>query len=120
MIEIVTDSGCDLHESQFAGLPVTFVPLNVSIGDESFDRDNPISPVEFYRRLSETLQFPKTSQAAIGDFVETYRTIAARGSEILINRRSIVRVRRRNGSLDGRDFSECGLQHEYSAIRNYS
>ena len=83
MIEIVTDSGCDLHESQFAGLPVTFVPLNVSIGDESFDRDNPISPVEFYRRLSETLQFPKTSQAAIGNFVETYRTIAARGSEIL-------------------------------------
>ena len=47
MIEIVTDSGCDLHESQLAGLPVTFVPLNVSIGDESFDRDNPISPVEF-------------------------------------------------------------------------
>lgn len=83
MIEIVTDSGCDLHESQLAGLPVTFVPLNVSIGDESFDRDNPISPVEFYRRLSETLQFPKTSQAAIGDFVETYRTIAARGSKIL-------------------------------------
>ena len=35
MIEIVTDSGCDLHESQLAGLPVTFVPLNVSIGDRS-------------------------------------------------------------------------------------
>ena len=46
MIEIVTDSGCDLHESQLVGLPVIFVPLNVSIGDESFDRDNPNSSVE--------------------------------------------------------------------------
>lgn len=83
MYEIVTDSGCDLSERQLSGLPVTTVPLGISLGDEVFDKKNPIPHTEFYRRLSETNLFPKTSQVSIGDFAETYREIMARGKKIL-------------------------------------
>lgn len=82
-IEIVTDSGCDLSERQLHGLPVTVVPLSVSLEGEVFDKRNPITPQEFYRRLSASKEFPKTSQVSIGDFVDTYREIAARGARIL-------------------------------------
>lgn len=82
-IEIVTDSGCDLSAEQLNGLPVTIVPLSVSLENEVFDKRNPITHQEFYRRISASKEYPKTSQVSIGDFVETYREIAARGARIL-------------------------------------
>lgn len=78
-MQIVTDSAADLAPSQLAGLPIHFTTLRLSLGGVPFTGTNE----EFYRKLSETDEYPVTSQAAAGEFAELYRKVAQKDPEIL-------------------------------------
>lgn len=78
-MQIVTDSAADLAPSQIAGLPIHFTTLRLSLGGEPFTGTNE----EFYQKLTETGEFPSTSQAAAGEFAELYRKVAKKDPEIL-------------------------------------
>ncbi len=77
---IVLDSTADI---EIASLPRNWamVPLVVSFGDESFADQVEIVPREFYRRLAESEQTPRTSAPAPGvwqealERLETYRRV---------------------------------------------
>lgn len=78
-MQIVTDSAADLAPSQIAGLPIHFTTLRLSLGGEPFTGSNE----EFYKKLSETDEYPVTSQAAAGEFAELYRKVSKFDPEIL-------------------------------------
>ena len=78
-MQIVTDSAADLAPSQLAGLPIHYTTLRLSLGGVPFTGTNE----EFYQKLSETDEFPATSQAAAGEFAELYRKVAKINPDIL-------------------------------------
>ncbi len=78
-MQIVTDSAADLAPSQLAGLPIHYTTLRLSLGGEPFTGTNE----EFYRKLTETGEFPATSQVAAGEFAELYRNVAKKDPDIL-------------------------------------
>jgi len=83
MMQIVTDSGCDLSDEQKKGLPIHVVPLGLVLNGVSYDKNHPITPAEFYQKMVETDVYPSTSQASAGDFADVYRELSANGEEIL-------------------------------------
>ena len=78
-MQIVTDSAADLAPSQLAGLPIHYTTLRLSLGGVPFTGTNE----EFYKKLTETGEYPATSQVAAGEFAELYRKVAKKDPEIL-------------------------------------
>jgi DegV family protein with EDD domain len=59
------------------------VPLNVHFGNEEFIDGITIHADEFYQRLVSSPSLPKTSQPAIGAFMETYQKILMQADGIV-------------------------------------
>ncbi|WP_061918613.1 DegV family protein [Bellilinea caldifistulae] len=83
-MQIVTDRGCDLSPQQLEGLPpIHYVPMKLTLAGKTYSSGEDLSSEEFYRLLEETGEYPTTSQAGTGDFVELYRRLAQDDPEIL-------------------------------------
>jgi DegV family protein with EDD domain len=76
-VRIVTDSTADLPAALAQDMGIAVVPLNVHFGDEVFTDGDTIHSDEFYQRLVSSSSLPKTSQPAIGAFMETYQQLLA-------------------------------------------
>lgn len=72
-IKIIVDSACDLDGDIIKDLGVSMVPLSVHFGDEAYYDRVTIQPKEFYKKLSENTELPKTSQVPPVSFVEEYK-----------------------------------------------
>jgi DegV family protein with EDD domain len=84
-LKIVTDSGTDLAltPEQTAELGIYIVPLAVTLDDKTYHEGKNIRAEEFYRLMSATGNYPRTSQPSVGDFVEIYQRLAAADTDIL-------------------------------------
>ncbi|PZD96175.1 fatty acid-binding protein DegV [Paenibacillus sambharensis] len=82
-IKIVTDSTTDLPQDLLKALDVEVIPLTVLIGGESYLDSVTLDPLDFLRKMKQTDELPKTSQPAIGSFIETYDRLGANGDTIL-------------------------------------
>jgi DegV family protein with EDD domain len=71
----VTDSTATLPEEFIKKNHVYVVPLSILFGEDSFLEGVDITAEDFYQKLSASKVLPKTSQPAIGDFVELYRDL---------------------------------------------
>jgi DegV family protein with EDD domain len=84
-MKIVTDSGTDLSltREQIAALDITIVPLSVTLEGKTYREGVDMERDEFYRLLTATPDFPKTSQPSAGDFAAVYKRLAATDPDIL-------------------------------------
>jgi DegV family protein with EDD domain len=83
-LPIVTDSGCDLNLApEQQELDIYVVPLSVRLGDATYYDSPDLDAPALYSRLESGRDLPATSQPAIGAFVDLYRKLAAKTSEIL-------------------------------------
>jgi DegV family protein with EDD domain len=73
---IVLDSTADCPDPQARHPNWRVVPLYVSFGDETLRDHVDISADEFYRRLKDAPQAPKTSQPTPADFAAAYEDLA--------------------------------------------
>ena len=91
-MQIVTDSGADLclPQDQLDALNIHTVPLVVTLEGTAYREGVDIEVDEFYRMLAATEGLPTTSQPSTGDFVDTYRRLAADDPEILLLARSCL------------------------------
>lgn len=80
--KIVTDSTSDLPQSFLQQHDVHVIPLNITIDRASYTDQLDITSDEFLKRL-EAGADTKTSQPAIGQFIETYDNLGADGSKII-------------------------------------
>ena len=71
----VTDSTSGLTEEFIKNNHIYVVPLSIIFGEESFLEGVDITAEDFYPRLAASKVLPKTSQPAIGEFVELYQKL---------------------------------------------
>ncbi len=74
-VKVLTDSTSDLPRHVAEELDITVVPLNVHFGLEVFKDQIDLTADDFYQRLVNDEELPKTSQPSIGDFVAAYERI---------------------------------------------
>jgi DegV family protein with EDD domain len=76
-IAVVTDSTADLPAELTEQRNIHVTPLNVRIGDRTFEDRVTITPTEFMDLLVTSADFPTTSQPSVGRFYELYRELAS-------------------------------------------
>jgi DegV family protein with EDD domain len=85
LMKIVTDSTADLPKELVEEYDIEIVPLTVRLGDKTFRDYFDLSPVEFYQMLSETEDFPTTSQPSVEEFLRTYKKLGDKEKIISIH-----------------------------------
>jgi DegV family protein with EDD domain len=73
---VVLDSTADLPDPQGRHPNWRLVPLYVRFGDETIREYVDISPSEFYRRLRESPESPKSSQPSPADFQAAFESLS--------------------------------------------
>ena len=71
----VTDSTSSLPNDFIENNHIYVVPLSIIFGDESYLEGVDITAEDFYPKLAASKVLPKTSQPAIGEFVELYEKL---------------------------------------------
>lgn len=82
-VKILTDSTADIRGDEIKKFNVDVIPLNVEFGTASYQDGVTISPDEFYKKLVEEKEFPKTSQPAPGAFLEFFEAAKKKGEELI-------------------------------------
>lgn len=76
-VAIVTDSGCDIPESEFDELNVHLIPHRIIFGKRDYLAKMTISSDEFYSMLEKSKEHPQTSQPAPADYIRTFEFISS-------------------------------------------
>ncbi|HOV69667.1 MAG TPA: DegV family protein [Clostridia bacterium] len=84
MIKIIIDSTAYITKEELEQHDITVVPLNIDFLGSQFPDIIPGSFDDFYKKLRESKEFPKTSQPSVGAFAEIFEQELAKGNEILV------------------------------------
>lgn len=82
-IKIVTDSTTDLSDELLQQYEIEVVPLTLHIDGETYIDKIEITPSEFIAKMKESDELPKSSQPAVGAFVDVYNRLANDGYDII-------------------------------------
>lgn len=83
-IAIVTDSTAYIPQELRKEHQITMIPLNVIFGQDSYKEEMEITDQQFYEKMKETEELPKTSQPAIGLFEEAFQKLADDYEQIIV------------------------------------
>lgn len=83
MIKIVVDSTADVPPAVAAAYNISVVPIVMQIGGDTFRDGIDLSRDDFYRRLLESDELPRTAAPSVGSFAERFRELASDGSAVL-------------------------------------
>ncbi|MDU6524938.1 MAG: DegV family protein, partial [Enterococcus sp.] len=84
-LAIVTDSTAYLNERVRNHKDLFIIPIPVIIDGEPFEEGVDIGYEEFYQKLKESKDFPKTSQPVLGEVFQLYRSIKEQGYDTVIS-----------------------------------
>lgn len=104
MLQVVTDSSCDLPEELIKSNDIRIVPLTINIDDQVYQERVDITPEEFYEKMAQSRKLPKTSQPAPAVFSEVFRKLSDLGPVICLTISSKLSGTYQSASL-GRDLS---------------
>ncbi|GLV65548.1 hypothetical protein Bmyc01_42170 [Bacillus mycoides] len=82
-IKIVTDSTADLSQEVIEKYDIYVLPLSISVNGQTYLDRVDLQPDEFIEEMAKSEELPKTSQPAMGTFVEMYEKLGEDGSEVL-------------------------------------
>jgi len=84
MFGLVTDSTATLTEEESKNSNINIVPLTILLNGVSYQEGIDITNEEFYERIDDSSDIPKTSQPAVGKFVDAYNRLKEQGiTEVL-------------------------------------
>ena len=83
MLRIIADSTCDISKEDARKMGIQIVPISVRFGDEEFLDGVEITHEEFYTRLAECDELPKTSQPSPDTFMKVFNEAVAAGDDVL-------------------------------------
>ena len=78
MIAVVTDSTSDLPQLVVEKFGIRVVPAVLVLDGESYEDGTELTRDEFYRRLPELAEPPKTASPSTGRFEAVYRSLLER------------------------------------------
>ena len=83
MVIIATDSAADFEMYELEKMNVTYLPMSVNFGDDSYLENISISKEEFFERLKTDEHFPKTSQPAPALFEDLFNKAKENHDEVI-------------------------------------
>jgi DegV family protein with EDD domain len=84
-LRIVTDSTCDLPEEIIRELKIAVLPLNIHLGEKTYEDGVELSREEFYRQLPDCEPFPKTAAPSPEAFQQLYQRLADEGADEILS-----------------------------------
>ncbi len=84
MIKILTDSAADIDLEEAKELGIDFIPLQIQFGDEEYLDGVNLSHREFFEKLIECNEIPKTSQVNKYRFTEKFSELTQNGDEVIV------------------------------------
>jgi DegV family protein with EDD domain len=110
-IALVTDSTADLMEETQKEFDIHVIQLKVKFKKQEF-LANEITSKDFYRRLAEEDELPKTSQPSPEDFTILYRKLLQDNDEVI----SIHIASKLSGTLNSANVAKEGLKGRIHVI----
>ena len=83
-VQIIVDSAADFEEESIRRYGLMVVPLKTIFSDGEYVEGETITRAEFYQKLKETGEIPKTCQAAPYDFEQKYQTVLDAGDTAVV------------------------------------
>ena len=83
MIKFLVDSGSDYDVEEAKEKGIYFAPLSITFGEETFQDGIDIDRKEFYDRLVNKDQFPKTAQPSPETFLKFFNEAKENGDEVI-------------------------------------
>ena len=83
-VQLISDSACDISQSEAKELNVTILPLKTLIDGVEYLDGVTITPQEFYDKLETCKQLPSTSQLSPAEFEDVFRPAVDRGDEVVV------------------------------------
>lgn len=83
-IKILIDSASDISIDEAKELGIDLIPLKVSFGEKEYLDGVDLLPKQFYEKLIETDELPKTSQITPDRFLDSYEKLTSDGSQLLV------------------------------------
>lgn len=81
-VAVITDSTSDLTREMRERLDIVAVPLNVTIGGQTW-LDGELTQAEFFERMNAAPALPTTSQPSVGTFVNAYSEALERAAHVV-------------------------------------
>ena len=82
-VKIITDSASDISQELAKELNITVLPLKVRFGEEEFLDGVTLSNRQFYERLIETDEIPKTSQITPFEYRNHFEKAVKAGEQVI-------------------------------------
>lgn len=108
MIEIAVESASDIDIAEAKRLGVTLIPIEVFFGEESYLDGVNLSKQEFFEKLIESDELPKTSQISEFRYREVFSKVP-RGDELIVITLS--------SKLSGTYYSAVQAAREFENVR---
>ena len=82
-IKVVTDSTIDLTLEEAEKYGIEMIPLCINIDNETYLDRVELTPTDFIEKMKNSKELPKSSQPAIGSFVEVYERLVSEGYDVI-------------------------------------
>lgn len=82
-IKVVTDSTIDLTLEEAEKYGIEMIPLCINIDNETYLDRVELTPKDFIEKMKNSKELPKSSQPAIGSFVEVYERLVSEGYDVI-------------------------------------
>ncbi|WP_029230963.1 DegV family protein [Butyrivibrio sp. VCB2006] len=107
-VRIITDSASDITQEKAKEWGIKVMPLIVRFGDEEYLDGVTLSSEDFYRKLIETDELPKTSQIPPYQYEEEFRAAKEAGDELIyFTISSGVSGCYQSACMVAQEFSDC-------------
>ena len=83
-VRIATDSASDISQERAKELGITVLPLTVRFGEEEFLDGITLTGHDFYKKLIETDEIPKTSQVTPFEYSRLFKEAVEAGDEVIL------------------------------------
>lgn len=82
-IQIITDSMIDIPKDMVEKYNIIVMPLTIIFGNKEYEDGVDLTNTQFYEKLSQSEELPKTSQITPNTFMEVFQRILDEGKEVL-------------------------------------
>lgn len=82
-IKLIIDSASDINQEEAKKLGIIMMPMPITFGDEEFEDGVNLLPKQFYEKLIESNDIPKTSQITPFRFEEEFAKHVNNGDEVI-------------------------------------
>lgn len=84
MLRILTDTASDFDLEEASSLGITVLPMEITIGDQTYKDRYDLTPDRFYEMLIESSEMPHTSQINSYTFEQEFERIRIAGDSAIV------------------------------------